>query len=86
MKQRDKKTCGQINRADSERERNKYVYVYVYKIRKAILVTGRGGPSGCETSRIPHFLHSRLTDGGEAVGLTRRPSFTPSKIPGTHFC
>jgi hypothetical protein len=48
---------------------------------KAIPVTGR-----CETSRLPHFLDSRLTDGGEVVSLMRRPPFTPRKIPGTHFC
>jgi hypothetical protein len=29
--------------------------------------------------------HSRLTDGGKFVSLTRRPPFTPRKIPGTHF-
>jgi hypothetical protein len=52
---------------------------------KAIPVTGRGGPHGCETSRLPHFLDNRLTDGGE-VSLTRLPPFTPRKIPGTHFC
>jgi hypothetical protein len=28
---------------------------------------------------------SRLTEGGEVVSLTRRPSFTPMTIPGTHF-
>jgi hypothetical protein len=33
--------------------------------------------SGCEVSRIPHFLDIRLTDGGEVVSLTRRPLFTP---------
>jgi hypothetical protein len=44
---------------------------------KAIPVTGRGGPYGCETSRLPHFLDSRLTDGGEVVSCTRRPPFTP---------
>jgi hypothetical protein len=32
---------------------------------KAIPVTGRGGPQGCETSRLPHFLDNRLTDGSE---------------------
>jgi hypothetical protein len=53
---------------------------------KAIPVTGREGPEGCETSRLPHFLGNRLTDGGEVVSLTRRPAFTPRKIPGTHFC
>jgi hypothetical protein len=37
-------------------------------------------------SRLPHFLHNRLTDGGEVVSLARRPPFTPRKIPGPHFC
>jgi hypothetical protein len=32
---------------------------------KVIPVTGLGGPYGCETSRLPHFLDNRLTDGGE---------------------
>jgi hypothetical protein len=38
-------------------------------------VTGRGGPQGCEKSRLPHYLYNRLTDGGEVVSLTRRPPF-----------
>jgi hypothetical protein len=33
-------------------------------------VTGRGGTLGCETSSLPHFLNSRLTDGGEVVIFT----------------
>jgi hypothetical protein len=45
---------------------------------KAIPVTGRESPEGCETSRVPHFLDNRLTDGGE-VSLTRRPPFTPQE-------
>jgi hypothetical protein len=53
---------------------------------KDVLVTDRGGPLDCETLRLPHFLDNRLTDDGEVVSLTRRPSFTPGKIPGTHFC
>jgi hypothetical protein len=53
---------------------------------KAVHVTGRVGPYGCESSRGPHFLDSRLTDGGEIVILTRLPPFTPREIPGTHFC
>jgi hypothetical protein len=53
---------------------------------KAIPVTSREGPYGCETSRLPHFLENRLTYGGEVLSPTRRPSFTPRDIPGTHFC
>jgi hypothetical protein len=53
---------------------------------KAVPVTGRGGPQGCETSRLPHFLDKQLTVGGAVVSLTRRPPFTPRNIPGTHFC
>jgi hypothetical protein len=43
-------------------------------------------PIGFETSRLPYFLYNRLTDGDEFVGITRRPLFTPRKIPGTYFC
>jgi hypothetical protein len=55
---------------------------------KVIPVTGRGGPWGCKTSRLPHFLDNRLTDGGEVVSLTRwSPIYPhPRKIPDTHFC
>jgi hypothetical protein len=35
-------------------------------------VTGHGGPWVRETSRLTHFLHSQLTDGGEVVSLTRQ--------------
>jgi hypothetical protein len=40
---------------------------------KAIPVTGRGGPQGCDTSRIIHFPDNRYIYGGEVVSLTRRP-------------
>jgi hypothetical protein len=53
---------------------------------KAIPVTGCGDPYGCETSRLPHFPHGRLTGGGEVVSLTRRSPFTRRDIPDTHFC
>jgi hypothetical protein len=46
---------------------------------KLALKTGCGGPYGCETSRLPHFLDNRLTDGGEILNLTRRPPFTPTR-------
>jgi hypothetical protein len=54
---------------------------------KSIPVAGHGGPLGCETSRLPHFLDNRLTD-GEVASLTRGgpPPPPPGKIPGTHFC
>jgi hypothetical protein len=55
------------------------------KKRQSYPVTGREGPLGCETSRLPHFLDNRLTDGGEFVSPPRRPPFTPRKIPGTHL-
>jgi hypothetical protein len=47
--------------------------------------TGRGDPHGCETSRLLYFLDNRLTDDGEVVSLTRRPPFTPRKIPDNYF-
>jgi hypothetical protein len=31
------------------------------KVKKAVPVTDRGGPQGCETSRFPYFLDNRLT-------------------------
>jgi hypothetical protein len=50
------------------------------KIGKVFPVTGRGGPLGCETSRLPYFTDNRLTDGGEDVSLTRRQTaFYPQK-------
>jgi hypothetical protein len=55
-------------------------------VKKANPVTGPEGPQGSKMSRLPHFLVSRLTDGGEVVSLMRWPPFTPKKIPGTHFC
>jgi hypothetical protein len=55
--------------------------VYLGQKGKAIRITGRGGPYGCDTSRLSHFLHNRVTDGGEVVSLTRQPPFTPRKIP-----
>jgi hypothetical protein len=57
-----------------------------YKKGKAIPITGRGRPQGCETSRLPHFLENRLTDGDELVSFKRRTPFTSRKMPGTHFC
>jgi hypothetical protein len=43
---------------------------------KVIPVTGRGGPLGCETPRLPNVLHNRFTDGGKVYSFTRRPPLT----------
>jgi hypothetical protein len=53
---------------------------------KVIPVTDRRGPYGCKMSRLPHHLHNRLTNGGEALSFMRRPPFTLRKIADTHFC
>jgi hypothetical protein len=67
--------------------RKKLISITLFEVNgKAIHITSRAGPWGCETSRVPHFLGSRLTDGGEVVSLTRRPPFTPRNIPRSHFC
>jgi hypothetical protein len=59
----------------------------LYPQRSHAVVTWKLGSYPCKrTSRLPHFHDTRLTDGGEVVSLTRRPPFTPRKIPGTHFC
>jgi hypothetical protein len=50
---------------------------------KAIPVTGREGPEGCETSRLPHILDNRLTGGGEVVSLTA--ALYPHKVSWYSF-
>jgi hypothetical protein len=63
------------------------MYIYIYMcVCVCVYVPVQGGPHGCETSRFPHFSRNQLTDGSEVVILTSRPCFTPTKIPGTHFC
>jgi hypothetical protein len=39
------------------------------KVNKAIPVSGRGGPEGCETSRLPHCLDNRFRDGDQVSHL-----------------
>jgi hypothetical protein len=53
--------------------------VHLEQKGKAIPETGRGGPQGSETSRLPHFLENRLKDGGEIVSLTRSQPFLPQE-------
>jgi hypothetical protein len=42
-------------------------------------------PLGLREVEAPTFLDNRLTDGGKVVSPTRRPLFTPRKIPGTNI-
>jgi hypothetical protein len=44
---------------------------------KAMSVTGHEGLYGCEMSRLPHFVYSKLTNGKEVVSLMGQPPFTP---------
>jgi hypothetical protein len=62
------------------------LHAIIYVKVKAIPITDHGDSEVCRKSRLPHSLDSRLADVGEVVSLTRRPPFTPRKIPGTHFC
>jgi hypothetical protein len=45
--------------------------------RKAIPVTGSGGPWGCDAKAPIFCLDHRLTNGGTVVSATRRPPFAP---------
>jgi hypothetical protein len=63
----------------------------LYDKKKTILVTGHGGPRGCEMLRLPHFLYNWLTDGSEVVNLTCRPPLPPGgflviiSVSGSHL-
>jgi hypothetical protein len=52
----------------------------VKKKKVKLSITGHGGPYGCETSKLPHFLDNQLTDGGEVVSLTRQLLFPPGRF------
>jgi hypothetical protein len=77
--------CEQEYNIPHELNRHLCLYGSIYN-GKTIPITGRESLQVCETSRFSRYLDNRLTEGGEVVSLTRRPHFTPRKIPGTHFC
>ena len=52
---------------------------------EAVPVAGRGGSEGCEVSRLPHFLHGLLTDGGGGSEHYAPTAFEPEGIPGARF-
>jgi hypothetical protein len=54
------------------------LYVFMVK-KKAIPITGLGGLQGCEILGIPHYLDSRLIDGGKVVSPTHQLHFSPQK-------
>jgi hypothetical protein len=60
------------------------VLVFLCKKSKAIPVTDREGPQGCETSRLPHFVDRRLTDGGE-VSLYASAALYPQEYSWYSF-
>jgi hypothetical protein len=46
-----------------------YLYVIERSASLSVPVTGVGGPLGCETPKLSHFLENRLTDGGGLPAL-----------------
>jgi hypothetical protein len=52
---------------------------------ESISVTGRGGAEVCETSKLPYYLDTRLTDGGE-FAIRTGCTLAPKKDHGTHLC
>jgi hypothetical protein len=70
--------CFTLNKIGQDSSQQLLINLYV-KV-KAIPVTSRGSPLGCETSRLPQFLDNRLTDGGKVVSLKRRPPLPPGRF------
>jgi hypothetical protein len=50
-----------------------------YKNSRVNSVTGRGGPYGCEASRLPCFIDNGLTYGGEVSLMRRTAVLYPKK-------
>jgi hypothetical protein len=57
---------------------------YTCKVKVSLYSPSR--PIGLREVEARTFSGIRLRDGGKVVSPTRRPLFTPRKIPGTHFC
>jgi hypothetical protein len=59
--------------------------INILKKGKAVPVTGREGPEGCERSRFPHFVDNGLTDGGQVVSRTHRQAPPPQEFSWYSF-
>jgi hypothetical protein len=62
------------------RRREEWMYVSKFSLYRL------WRPLGLRKFQTPTFSDIRLIDGGKVVSPTRRPLFTPRKIPSTHFC
>jgi hypothetical protein len=49
-------------------------------------ITGLDRPLGFQEAEAPRMSRQSAHEGGKVVSPTHRPSLTPGKIPGTHFC
>jgi hypothetical protein len=65
---------------------DRYIYV-TCKCNVKLSLYRPWRPLGLREVEAPTFSDIRLTDGGRVLALhVGRFSFTPMKIPGTHFC
>jgi hypothetical protein len=58
---------------------------YACKVNVKLSLYRPRRPSDMLKVEAPTFSDIWLIDGGEVISPTRRPLFTPRKIPGTHF-
>jgi hypothetical protein len=52
----------------------------ILRTDKAFPVTDHGGPQGCDTLRLSHFLENRLRDGREVFNLTVGCPLPPGRL------
>jgi hypothetical protein len=82
--------CSTDHRKEADEHRHKMALLSLkWKHKGKVNVSLQQAVEGHEVGRRIGFhilLDNWLTDGGDVISLTRRPSFTSKKIPGTHFC
>jgi hypothetical protein len=91
----DRKSVGLLRLSERSQSKKETLAVFsmnfrnvtiVRKVKVKLSLYRPWRPSGLREVEAPTFSDIRLTDGGKVVSPTRRPLFTPRKIPGTHFC